>query len=391
VDGLSDGELGHRLDALANLSTAELYLHRYPEAAAHAKRGLAIGRATGHGNIAPVLIPVLANVLHMWGRIAESAELLDEAIDVARLSRNPEALGWNLLGRSFTALAAGDVALALSTAEEAVELTRSLDDSLVSTNAGVALAHAHYESGEPQRAVAILLMAAGGDELPLIPDGWRANYFELLARCWLATGQAAQAERAAASAGSTARMVRLPLADAMAHRAAAAVALAAGDPAAAAERALASAASAEEIDARVDAAVARTLAGRALAAAGHRERALEELERAAGQLDACGALRYRSQAEHELRKLGRNRYRRTSARDATGAGVDTLTAREAEIALLVAQRRTNPEVASELFLSVKTIETHMRNIFRKLDVTSRLDVALAMERAGQLRDASVRR
>ena len=110
-----------------------------------------------------------------------------------------------------------------------------------------------------------------------------------------------------------------------------------------------------------------------------------------GSSDACGALRYRSQAEHELRKLGRNPYRRTSAKDATGVGVDTLTAREAEIARLVAKRRTNPEVASELFLSVKTIETHMRNIFRKLEVSSRLDVALAMERAEQLENASARR
>ena len=234
-------------------------------------------------------------------------------------------------------------------------------------------------------------MAAGGEELPLIPDGWRANYFELLTRCWLAAGGTEQAEQAAARAESTARRVRLPLADAMAHRAAAAVALAAGDPDAAAERALAAVAAAEEIDARVDAAVARTLAGRALAAAGHRDRALDELEHAAGQLDACGALRYRSQAEHELRKLGRNPYRRTSAKDATGVGVDTLTAREAEIARLVAKRRTNPEVASELFLSVKTIETHMRNIFRKLEVTSRLDVAPAIERAEQLEDASARR
>ena len=116
VTSLSDGELGHRLDALANLCAAELYLHRYPEAAAHARRGIAIGRATGQGNIAPVLVPVLGNVLHMWGRIAESAELLDEAIDVARLSGNAESSGWNLLGRSFTALAAGDVTLALSTA-----------------------------------------------------------------------------------------------------------------------------------------------------------------------------------------------------------------------------------------------------------------------------------
>ena len=169
-------------------------------------------------------------------------------------------------------------------------------------------------------------MAAGGDELPLIPDGWRANYFELLTRCWLAAGRTEQAEQAAARAESTARRVSLPLADAMAHRAAAAVALARGEPDLAAERALASAAAAEEIDARVDAAVARTLAGRALAAAGDRERALDALEHAAGQLGACGALRYRSQAEHELRKLGRHPYRRTRAKDATGAGVDTLTA-----------------------------------------------------------------
>jgi len=44
-------------------------------------------------------------------------------------------------------------------------------------------------------------------------------------------------------------------------------------------------------------------------------------------------------------------------------------------------------VARELFLSVKTIETHMRNIFRKLEVTSRLDIAPAMERAEQFENA----
>ena len=387
VDALPDGELQGQLEALANLCTAELYLHRYPEAAAHAKRGLAIGRATGQGDIAPVLVPVLCNVLHMWGRIAESAELLDEAVDAARLSGNVESLGWNLLGRAFTAVAAGDIDLALATAQESVAVTRKLDDSLVSTYAGLALAHAHYEAGEPGRAAEVLSMAAGGQELPLIPDGWRANYFELLTRCWLALGRPDQAEQVAARAEATAEWVHLPLADAMSNRAAAAVALERGDADVACERAFAAVAAAEAIDARVDAAVARTLAGRALAAAGARERAVNELEQATEQLEACGARRYRSSAEQQLRKLGQHPYRRTRPDDAHGAGVETLTQRETEIARLVTKRRTNPEIASELFLSVKTIETHMRNIFRKLDVSSRLDVALAMEHADDDRQA----
>jgi DNA-binding CsgD family transcriptional regulator len=60
--------------------------------------------------------------------------------------------------------------------------------------------------------------------------------------------------------------------------------------------------------------------------------------------------------------------------------VASLTGRELEVALLVVDRRTNPEIAAELFLSIKTVETHLRNIFRKLDCSSRVAVARIIER-----------
>jgi DNA-binding NarL/FixJ family response regulator len=43
-------------------------------------------------------------------------------------------------------------------------------------------------------------------------------------------------------------------------------------------------------------------------------------------------------------------------------------------------RKTNPEIAAELFVSLKT-ETHLRTIFRKLSVSSRVELARAVERA----------
>jgi ATP/maltotriose-dependent transcriptional regulator MalT len=385
VDALADDELGLRLDSLANLATAELYLHRYADAGAHAQRGLAIARATGQGGLSPILVPVLSNVMHMSGRVAESAALLDGAVDAARLSGNAQALGWNLLSRAFTAVAAGDLVTAVRAARESVEVTRDLDDSLVSTHAGLALAEALFATGEVARAVDVLTTAAGGDELPLIAAGWRTNYFELLTRCWLALDRPAEAQRAADRAAAVATQVGLRFADAMADRAAAAVALETGDAPRAAERALAAAATTEELGARVDAARSRTLAGRALASAGEGARAVAELERAVQQLDACGAVRYRQEAEHELRRLGRHVHHRTRPGRLDGAGLETLTEREAEVVRLVVDRRTNPEIAAELFLSVKTVETHMRNIFRKLDVSSRVEVARTVERSGPAR------
>jgi hypothetical protein len=156
-----------------------------------------------------------------------------------------------------------------------------------------------------------------------------------------------EARRAAACAEAWASVVQLPLAAAWADRAVAAVALHTEDPGRAAKRALNSAAAADEVGAPIEAALARALAGRALARADQRDPAVAELQRAAAALDACGALLYRDEAERELGKLGQRTHRRTRPGKVDVTGIDSLTERELEVARLVVDRKTNPEIARE--------------------------------------------
>jgi len=381
VDSLSDDELARHLEAAAWLAGVELYLDRYAEGEAHANRALAVARATGQGELFLLLAATLGGLLRQRGKLAEAGELLDGGIEAARLLGNTHALVWTLMGRSSAALRSGDVELALATAEESVDLSQAAHSSFHSAEAAADLAAALLETGQPTSAIDLLLNSAGGEELVLIGGSPRARYLEVLARCWLALGRHAEAERSADAAHAWAAAVQLPMAAAWADRAAAAVELDSGDPARAGGQALASAAAADEAGAPVEAALSRILAGVALAQTGERDRAVTELERAAREFERCGALPYRDAAERELGKLGHRVHRRTRPGKTDAAGIDSLTERELQVARLVVDRKTNPEIAAALFLSQKTVQTHLRNIFRKMDVASRVELARAVERA----------
>ncbi|TMM20857.1 MAG: NACHT domain-containing protein [Actinobacteria bacterium] len=342
VDSLSDDELARHLESAARLAGTALYIGRYAEGEEHAARALAVARETGQGELVLVLVATLGGLRRLRGKLAEAGELLDGGIEAARLWGNTHALVWMLLGRSAAALHAGDLELALVAAQEAFDLSANLDEGFHSAEAAVDLARALLEAGEPQRAVDLLLGSAGASAL------------------------------------------QLPMARAWADRAAAAVDLHTGDATTAAQRALAAAAAADEMGAPVEAALSRTLAGRALAQAGEPDRATAELEHAAGAFEESGALRYRDEAEQELRKLGHRIHRRTRPGKTGGSAIESLTERELQIARLVVDRKTNPEIAAELFLSQKTVETHLRNIFRKVNVSSRVELARTVERADRV-------
>jgi DNA-binding NarL/FixJ family response regulator len=251
----------------------------------------------------------------------------------------------------------------------------SPDGGFVAAHAGVILGWVLCETGEPARGVDLIVTSGGGEDLPRVTGGWRTGQHEVLTRSWLALGRPDQARLAAARARTVADDVGLPRSEALARSAAAAVALYDGDAGLAVEEARASVTAAASAGALVDAAQSRILLGRALASAGDTASAAAELEQAAAAFDAFGAPRLRDRAEQELRKLGRHISRRSAPPTGPGQGIQSLSGRELEVARLVVDRRTNPEIASALFLSLKTVETHMRNIFRKLEVTSRVEVA----------------
>jgi DNA-binding CsgD family transcriptional regulator/tetratricopeptide (TPR) repeat protein len=105
-----------------------------------------------------------------------------------------------------------------------------------------------------------------------------------------------------------------------------------------------------------------------------RVRAREQLRAAVGAFDHLGADPWSEMARAELAATGETARRR----DVTT--LNDLTPQELQIALSLAAGRTTRETAAALFLSPKTIEYHLRSVYRKLSVGSRSELAAAMER-----------
>jgi DNA-binding CsgD family transcriptional regulator len=378
IDDLSDEELAERLDAIGCLAAAEMYLDEFEDVVAHGQRGIRVGRASGRAAFAPTLVPCVGTCAWMLGDIDLSLEVLSIAAESARVSRNQLQLAWSLLNLAFAQAVQGDIEGAKASGEEATAIAAELGDSAISSWAGLCLGIALREAGEYERATDTFTSMMGGSGAQQIPGGWRAHAALELTRAAVAAGRLELADESRRHAGEAARETGLPMALAWADRSEAEVLLARGEAAAAAELALAAAVVAGERGARIDRAASRELAGRALLAAGEEDRAIEQLALAAEELDECKALRHRDRVELELGRLG-HRTSRRSRPAAEGSGLDSLTGREREVAQLLVERMTNAEIAAELFLSEKTVESHLRNIFRKLDVSSRVEVAKLIE------------
>ena len=117
--------------------------------------------------------------------------------------------------------------------------------------------------------------------------------------------------------------------------------------------------------------------GAALRRGNSRSEARQVLRRGVELAHQCGAIALVTLANEELAATGAH------ARTILLSGLDALTASERRVAQMAAGDMTNKEIAQALFVTVKTIEQHLGRVYRKLDISSRRQLAAALGGAAE--------
>jgi len=99
----------------------------------------------------------------------------------------------------------------------------------------------------------------------------------------------------------------------------------------------------------------------------------EQLRAAHALFERIGAAAFAERARRELSATGEKVQRKAEATAVQ------LTAQESQIARLAAQGLTNPEIATQIYVSPRTVEWHLRKIFNKLGIASRRELSKAIE------------
>jgi DNA-binding NarL/FixJ family response regulator len=128
----------------------------------------------------------------------------------------------------------------------------------------------------------------------------------------------------------------------------------------------------EDTPARLELAKSLAALGRALRHARQPSESREPLRRALELADACGAAGLAEDVRTELYAAG--------ARPRTTAlsGTASLTASERRVATLASEGGSNRDIAQALFVTPKTVEVHLSNVYRKLGIRSRRELAGAL-------------
>jgi DNA-binding CsgD family transcriptional regulator len=369
-----DEHLAEWLDAVAWLCWAEINMGRYSVALRHFDRSVAVARSSGQTYILTNLLAGKARTLILTGRLSEALTTVEESVEGARLLESGQQLVFALTQLCLGSSWSGDHDAGLRAGQEAVQAGVGGGEAW-GDMALCALGVAHVLAGRLEEGCEAILDSCKGLRNHRIDRGTLIAGAELLAYAEAARGRTAEAASWADRAADLAHP-KLPVFSGLIPLARA-QALRAVDPSGAATLAGEAAVLLTAAERRVDAGRALLVAGLAYGEAGERAPARERLRDATEVFRACGAHALEAQAVRERRRLGVRVSATGSSSGPAGQGGAPygLSPRELEIATLVARGLTNQLIAEQLFLSVRTVETHLSHVFVKLGVTSRVGMA----------------
>jgi DNA-binding CsgD family transcriptional regulator len=367
---------------MKHMSTAAIVLDRPADATEYAGSGLSIARSMGQPVAETQLLHLRGLARMLRGALRDATEDAQEALQTATDLGIDSLLLHCASLHAAVALLRGDVPRAIHDAKIGIAAALKLGGSPWSWLPHAVLLRAQLAAHEiDPGGVERVIGETGGRGLPHVRLTERPACARLLADAEIAAGRLPDAERWLVVGERAVAGSRLSSARAEIDAGRAALRLAQGRPNEAAGHGLLAAYGFEQADRWIDAGLARVAAGRALALGGDRDSAVAQLEVALRKLRECGARPGVDAAARELRRLGR-RVGTTGPREpGERTGLQILSNREREVASLVAEGRTNKEIAMRLFLSERTVESHLTRIFAKLDVSSRAQVASEVARS----------
>jgi DNA-binding CsgD family transcriptional regulator len=332
-------------------------LHEFEEAAVKAGAEQALAK----------LYDYRANLLTRVGRWDEGEAEMRRAVDAVDLSElagatSRSGLAWILAARGQ--IAEARESLLLCSTASASEQT-----PLLMTIHAASAGFVELCDGQWERATTILGRAWGAADKVGMGDlcamPFRADLVEALLLC----GRVAEARERAEHIVQLAQVAGFSAGLMQAERALTMVCAAESNldgACAAAERGLGLH---RQFEVPIERARIQLAVGTALRRAGQRQEAAVALDDASTIFRRLGALPFLARADDELKRLGSRRNN------------DELTATEEQIARLVAVGRTNAEVAAELVVSLRTVESHLTRVYRKLAVRSRAELAATFRAA----------
>jgi DNA-binding CsgD family transcriptional regulator len=326
------------------------------------QRSIVRAREAGEDYALLTFLSYLAATDELAGDFAAATAAVAEADQVAALQDWPMS-AWHLEPRCELLIAAGDLDATIALAGEHLpdEESRSIPARFIgeSVRGKVSMWRGNHAAAVTHFERAAWFAA----QRDWVEPGVRSRIDPLLAEAYVAVGRGDDARRTSAWLAELGERLGRPALAGDAHRIDALLAAEAGNLDAAAESARAAVAAHEASPLRLELARSLLTLGRIERRRKARRQSRYALQRAHALATGMGHLLLLAEIERELPRVAAER-----------SGTE-LTATERRVAGLIAAGATNREAAAALFVSVRTIETHVAAIYRKLGVRTRAELA----------------